>query len=1003
METNTGFRQVVKFAACICMWQACRIWGADTPSVVPSPVPVRLAVLADDTLDETRALADLLTVEMTKLDGVETVERAEIERVLDEQELTADGLAAAANRVRLGRILRAAGLVFVEREAGGDRFLFRLAETRRGFIAGFYMTSAKGRAQSDVIAKAINGMLPKLARDLSQQTTVSLLRFTTATLPSSTTPHPSESRFEPLIIMHLMERLCKEPDIVVTERRRLGDLAREEQLSGEEGDLATGAFLVDGELATAANLLTPAGDEAVTLTVRIRQPKSGTLIPVVLTGTRQDIDRLVAAAVDATADALVKRCDAKLASTPLQSEAESLLILARQKGLVWAGEAAYALNPTNQAIRDAYLKALLDEGDVKQPRDAGPRDTYLKMAIALARAEQVAREQRVSLWAFTNAGNALSDMRHNLELDITHADRDITQLLRPFRAAMRRECEAAAQRLQQPTRKGALYAVLVEWSAALYETREERQAFIESLLDRAVTDSDWEEPLRDYLVAYLLTQHGWPAQVFTAHGAHADPVRWFYGQYGLMTKTFDPQRQRAHAREALNALEALLQRPGALGSYWIIPRVATISNRWLSAALQEICARFPDYAIEIKRKLLTSMREVYVAGDHQSLYLLEPTVHLRGLPENEVVPWLDEVSAAQAGAPPPEYLISEMFKALAKLADERKKELPQPVRPASDVVRLRRQVLLQEKTAGADWRLDGGRSFDKSERNVFGPQRLLIDGDTLWIGLAGASGREGRRLTYACGLVQFHLPTRQLRSSRSGWMETPFPLDGIHLNRITRGDNTYYCPLHPLGRWRNWIVVAHANAGIALFPVDPPPKVSGLSEVILLNSASDLPSNEVHGWASLEATLYIRIIDRFVMTWHADTRAVGLLFDNKRQLPGGDMPEHDKFTVSDMWVDEAARRIYFPGQLWLRSGVQSWHAVREGAGCLSYHPASAQWTYAKQVPARPAAAADLRIKAREALQADGIEDVLDVAIWQDKILALIGYGGSWRLEMLTKE
>ena len=43
-----------------------------------------------------RTLADLLTVQLAQTPGVETVERAELDRVLREQALTAAGLADGA-------------------------------------------------------------------------------------------------------------------------------------------------------------------------------------------------------------------------------------------------------------------------------------------------------------------------------------------------------------------------------------------------------------------------------------------------------------------------------------------------------------------------------------------------------------------------------------------------------------------------------------------------------------------------------------------------------------------------------------------------------------------------------------------------------------------------------------------------------------------------------------------------------------------------------------------
>lgn len=60
-----------------------------------SAAPIWLEVLAAAFSPESRALADLLTVELATVPNVQTVERAEIERVLAEQHLTAAGLVEA--------------------------------------------------------------------------------------------------------------------------------------------------------------------------------------------------------------------------------------------------------------------------------------------------------------------------------------------------------------------------------------------------------------------------------------------------------------------------------------------------------------------------------------------------------------------------------------------------------------------------------------------------------------------------------------------------------------------------------------------------------------------------------------------------------------------------------------------------------------------------------------------------------------------------------------------
>lgn len=60
---------------------AASIYAGDNTSI-------RLAVLAEDVSSESRALADLLTADLSKSAGVQVVERAEIDRVLAEQKLT---------------------------------------------------------------------------------------------------------------------------------------------------------------------------------------------------------------------------------------------------------------------------------------------------------------------------------------------------------------------------------------------------------------------------------------------------------------------------------------------------------------------------------------------------------------------------------------------------------------------------------------------------------------------------------------------------------------------------------------------------------------------------------------------------------------------------------------------------------------------------------------------------------------------------------------------------
>ena len=85
----------------VCLLLVCLATGAaaDAPSPAATvAAPVRLAVVATVESAETRALADLLTVELARQPSIETVERVELDRVLREQALTAAGLADGVRR-----------------------------------------------------------------------------------------------------------------------------------------------------------------------------------------------------------------------------------------------------------------------------------------------------------------------------------------------------------------------------------------------------------------------------------------------------------------------------------------------------------------------------------------------------------------------------------------------------------------------------------------------------------------------------------------------------------------------------------------------------------------------------------------------------------------------------------------------------------------------------------------------------------------------------------------
>jgi len=86
------------------------------PAAGADPGGHRWAIVATPDVQQT-GLVDLLTVELSKLDGVELVERAQLDAAMKELELTAlFGAGAAGGRLKLGRVLGADVLVLLSRK-----------------------------------------------------------------------------------------------------------------------------------------------------------------------------------------------------------------------------------------------------------------------------------------------------------------------------------------------------------------------------------------------------------------------------------------------------------------------------------------------------------------------------------------------------------------------------------------------------------------------------------------------------------------------------------------------------------------------------------------------------------------------------------------------------------------------------------------------------------------------------------------------------------------------
>ncbi|NBV23280.1 MAG: hypothetical protein EBS05_15335 [Proteobacteria bacterium] len=277
-----------------------RIFGAGfdlnvTPPVPPAPAApatpgnpassaLKLAILAAG--PDVRPVADLLTVLLSQSPGVTLLERAEIERAWREQSLSASG---RSSLVKLGEILGADGVLLLETNsvAGQNNLSARLVAVKTGVTLGHLavalplmdLTEWSGQAASQFIQ-----WLPKLTVARKEAVPVSILNLRSAL---NTTRAVALERDLTLL---LTERLLRQREVFVLERRRLDQLATERELHGgsEENAFWSGSFMLEG-------VINKDGEQAGRVAVlgRLIPPGGGVATQVQVEGDPAELPRLV--------------------------------------------------------------------------------------------------------------------------------------------------------------------------------------------------------------------------------------------------------------------------------------------------------------------------------------------------------------------------------------------------------------------------------------------------------------------------------------------------------------------------------------------------------------------------------------------------------------------------------------------------------------------------------------------------------------------------------------
>lgn len=238
-----------------------------------------IAVIGEASLRDQSAL---LITSLAKNHTVTFVEREELERVLEEQKLDAQGL-TSSNSIHIGQLLHADGLLIMRKSrATPSRGIdLRLVAVRPGIVL-----SEESYTDGVFTAEGINTVIspeltiqwPKLLIAPESAIPISLGGI------HSTIGGMEMKKWERELSLLLEHRLLREPSLFVLDRKSIELLMAEKQWDDQNTGLMTGRVVLEGRVEKAA--------EKLRISVQIKQPAGKQVIELNIEGSTGDLPSL---------------------------------------------------------------------------------------------------------------------------------------------------------------------------------------------------------------------------------------------------------------------------------------------------------------------------------------------------------------------------------------------------------------------------------------------------------------------------------------------------------------------------------------------------------------------------------------------------------------------------------------------------------------------------------------------------------------------------------------
>jgi hypothetical protein len=316
--------------------------------------PPRLAILAiDPVLGDAN---DVLTAAFSKRQGVVLLERAQIQKVYREQQLSA----ANQDLIKLGQVLGADGLAILQTVTEGtNQFLqSRLIAAKLGVVLAELRSPwpLNNLLQwSDFVADDFSPLLPKLTVLAKDALPLSILNL------RSPLQNAANQELERELTVLLIHRLTHEPDVVVLERQHLSDVLAEKELAADDSPFWTSRYLLDG-------IIDKEGFNPLTATVsaRLAPAQGGEPVSIEVSGPRTNLNALAESLVAQVLTALHRSSTA--AEWKPAREADQFFDEG-QWAYRWrllpqaaaAAESAWALGRRDKAAAELRIRAYCDQ------------------------------------------------------------------------------------------------------------------------------------------------------------------------------------------------------------------------------------------------------------------------------------------------------------------------------------------------------------------------------------------------------------------------------------------------------------------------------------------------------------------------------------------------------------------------------------------------------------------------------------------------------------------